>query len=260
MVPASTLMYGSIFCSVTRKPRASSSAPIEAAARPLPRDETTPPVTKMYFGANSSSFRGPLSDVLFFHGTACQGSVETRVSQLGQDARDRRPARHAKGDDVIAAQRRGARIKRGEPVDRRADCAVAGQPEPRELGRCASTELARPLARRAGRGEPRGERRGTGVRPLERGQRTTREAEPREERAAVRARGGQRERRKPDRVGVEAAAPGPGHGLRHRAETAPTRGREPIARVQQTERSRAPEAEEDSPVLRLAPDPIQLAT
>src|SRR5262249_32780738 len=49
MVPASTLMYGSIFCSVTRNPRASSSDPMEAAASPLPRDDTTPPVTKMNF-------------------------------------------------------------------------------------------------------------------------------------------------------------------------------------------------------------------
>src|SRR3954465_8303896 len=36
--------------SVTCSPRASSSAPIEDAARPLPRLETTPPVTKMYLG------------------------------------------------------------------------------------------------------------------------------------------------------------------------------------------------------------------
>src|SRR5258706_9958716 len=41
-------MYGSNFCSVTRKPRASSSAPMDAAAIPLPSPETTPPVTKMY--------------------------------------------------------------------------------------------------------------------------------------------------------------------------------------------------------------------
>src|SRR6266852_4123157 len=35
---------------VTRSPRASSRAPIEDAARPLPKLETTPPVTKIYFG------------------------------------------------------------------------------------------------------------------------------------------------------------------------------------------------------------------
>src|SRR3954454_985582 len=41
-------MYGSNFWIVMRKPRASSSAPMEAAAMPLPSPETTPPVTTMY--------------------------------------------------------------------------------------------------------------------------------------------------------------------------------------------------------------------
>src|SRR5580765_5723783 len=50
MVPGSTLRYGSSLISVTCNPRASSNAPIEEAARPLPRLETTPPVTKMYLG------------------------------------------------------------------------------------------------------------------------------------------------------------------------------------------------------------------
>ena len=36
---------------MTVKPRASRIAPTEAAAIPLPRDETTPPVTKMYLVA-----------------------------------------------------------------------------------------------------------------------------------------------------------------------------------------------------------------
>src|SRR5689334_718802 len=40
-------MYGSILSIVTLRPRLSSSAPIDAAASPLPRDETTPPVTKI---------------------------------------------------------------------------------------------------------------------------------------------------------------------------------------------------------------------
>src|SRR5580658_720091 len=50
MVPGSTLRYGSHFWRVTLRPRLSSRQPIEAAATPFPREETTPPVTKMYFG------------------------------------------------------------------------------------------------------------------------------------------------------------------------------------------------------------------
>src|SRR5262249_34131847 len=42
-------MYGSILTSVTRSPRASSNAPIDADATPFPSDDTTPPVTKMNF-------------------------------------------------------------------------------------------------------------------------------------------------------------------------------------------------------------------
>src|SRR5687767_1240952 len=47
MVPGSTLMYGSNFCSRTRRPRCSSNMPIDAQVRPLPSELTTPPVTKM---------------------------------------------------------------------------------------------------------------------------------------------------------------------------------------------------------------------
>src|SRR2546426_6215496 len=109
-------MYGSIFCSVTRNPRASSNAPIEAAASPLPRDETTPPVTKMYFGANSSSFRQPLSDMRLFHRAVRQHAVEPRVAHLGEHARHRRAARDAERDDVVAAERAGDRREPHEPA------------------------------------------------------------------------------------------------------------------------------------------------
>src|ERR1700733_15009466 len=51
MVSGSTLRYGSHFWRVTFRPRLSSRHPIEAAATPFPSEETTPPVTKMYFGA-----------------------------------------------------------------------------------------------------------------------------------------------------------------------------------------------------------------
>src|SRR5229473_6483160 len=51
MVPGSTLRYGSHFWRVTLKPRLSRRQPIEEAATPFPSEETTPPVTKIYFGA-----------------------------------------------------------------------------------------------------------------------------------------------------------------------------------------------------------------
>src|ERR1700733_6457769 len=38
---------------VTFKPRDSKSLPMEAEAMPLPKDETTPPVTKMYLVTNA---------------------------------------------------------------------------------------------------------------------------------------------------------------------------------------------------------------
>src|SRR5918997_1362970 len=41
-------MYGSNFCIVTVRPRSTSSRPNDAAAMPFPREDTTPPVTKMY--------------------------------------------------------------------------------------------------------------------------------------------------------------------------------------------------------------------
>src|ERR1700727_2705211 len=40
---------------LTLMPRASSRQPIEAAARPLPSEDTTPPVTKMYFADMSAT-------------------------------------------------------------------------------------------------------------------------------------------------------------------------------------------------------------
>jgi hypothetical protein len=47
IVPGSTLMYGSNFCRPTVNPRETSSRPMDAAAIPLPSDDTTPPVMKM---------------------------------------------------------------------------------------------------------------------------------------------------------------------------------------------------------------------
>src|SRR3990170_4164554 len=49
IVPGSTLMYGSNFMIVTRRPRSTSSRPSDAAAMPFPREDTTPPVTNTNF-------------------------------------------------------------------------------------------------------------------------------------------------------------------------------------------------------------------
>src|SRR5262249_43864274 len=57
MVPGSTFRYGSNFIRLTLSPRLSSRQPIEAAAKPFPRDETTPPVTKMYLEDTWASAR-----------------------------------------------------------------------------------------------------------------------------------------------------------------------------------------------------------
>src|ERR1041385_1204064 len=59
IVPGSTLRYGSNFWSWTRMPRALSNRPNEAATIPFPSAETTPPVTKTYFGARAlTGFQG----------------------------------------------------------------------------------------------------------------------------------------------------------------------------------------------------------
>src|SRR5262245_31249785 len=112
-------MYGSIFCRETLKPRASSSAPMAAAARPLPSDETTPPVTKMYFDATSPSLSspspsrpphpglaGPLSHVMAGRGRSTHGPVEAPIAQLVEHATDPRPPRNSERDDLVAAEPR----------------------------------------------------------------------------------------------------------------------------------------------------------
>src|SRR5438034_4533614 len=59
IVPGSTFKYGSNFCSWTRSPRALRRRPSEAATMPLPRAETTPPVTNTYFGGRAlTGFQG----------------------------------------------------------------------------------------------------------------------------------------------------------------------------------------------------------
>src|SRR5207253_5521338 len=52
------LMYGSSFWRETLRPRAFRMVPIDAAVIPLPMEETTPPVTKTYFGTGILFYPG----------------------------------------------------------------------------------------------------------------------------------------------------------------------------------------------------------
>src|SRR5580765_8709325 len=61
IVPGSTLRYGSSFCIVTRSPRARSRWPRLDAVSPLPREEATPPVTKMCFVVTTTDFNNTSS-------------------------------------------------------------------------------------------------------------------------------------------------------------------------------------------------------
>src|SRR5581483_180096 len=59
IVPGSTFRYGSNFWSCTRRPRDFNSRPSDAATMPFPSAETTPPLTKTYFGARAlTGFEG----------------------------------------------------------------------------------------------------------------------------------------------------------------------------------------------------------
>src|SRR4051794_9099532 len=65
IVPGSTFRYGSNFCSVTFRPRLSSRQPIDAAAIPLPSEETTPPVTKIYLAMSFRVLHGRLEQMRY---------------------------------------------------------------------------------------------------------------------------------------------------------------------------------------------------
>src|SRR5712692_5535401 len=187
MVPASTLMYGSIFWSVTRKPRASSSEPMDAEASPLPSDDTTPPVTKMYFVGTSSLLPGlePVSNILDFRLSVAAAAVEKTNAQPIEHLGHRRPAPDPQLHDLLAAQHGTNAPGRVDPPRHgRPRRGLAAQPERGQLQiRSLAQEPAAPGAR--GRvGEPAGQ----GTRRLERarraGERLAGEAEPAQRRGA----------------------------------------------------------------------------
>src|SRR3984885_1293557 len=90
MVPGSTLRYGSNFIMFTRRPRLSSRHPIEAAARPLPKLDTTPPVTKTYFADIDATSLLDCADWPYQvgtikydrHSTAKKQKIRSRIDQV----------------------------------------------------------------------------------------------------------------------------------------------------------------------------------
>src|SRR5262245_21814238 len=89
IVPGSTLRYGSNFCSCTRSPRAFSRRPSDAATMPFPSAETTPPVTKTYFGARAlTGFQGSSGGGrIGFPASAAAAAWNTSWSCPGSDPR-----------------------------------------------------------------------------------------------------------------------------------------------------------------------------
>src|SRR5580693_699683 len=89
-------MYGSSFTCVTRRPRASRSAPTDALASPLPIDETTPPVTntnlvglRLILGAPPSIAPGRPSSS--WRSPSPTDANSTRAAHPRESADDRKP-------------------------------------------------------------------------------------------------------------------------------------------------------------------------
>src|SRR5579884_3077786 len=139
IVPGSTFRYGSNFCSWTRSPRAFSRRPSDAATIPLPSAETTPPVTKTYFGARAlTGFQGSSGGggTLAADGgeelAAAEHPLELRLPLLLAellDARVRRLPRRLLDAEVAVGERRDLRQVRdrdhlralGQPAEEPAD-------------------------------------------------------------------------------------------------------------------------------------------
>src|SRR5213593_5255619 len=80
---------------------------MDAAASPLPSEDTTPPVTKMYFGATSIPpfARGrPCSNIVDFRRPVDDAPIEPCVTQCGERGGHRRAARDAEADHLVAAE------------------------------------------------------------------------------------------------------------------------------------------------------------
>src|SRR5580704_11917702 len=157
MVPGSTFKYGSNFIRLTFSPRLSSRHPIEAAASPLPNEDTTPPVTKMYFADMASSLYFVLGNCAAWRARSImteneqEGNVENRLPlrstsprpQVIEKAAERivQPSIPllpvmASGNDVEFESKLALLEKAGEAVigGKQAFLFAAGQVEVRRFG------------------------------------------------------------------------------------------------------------------------------
>src|SRR5688572_18863721 len=151
-------MYGSIFWSVTRKPRASSSEPMEADASPLPSDDTTPPVTKMYFVGTSSLLPGrqPVSNILDFRLSVPDLAVEPAITKAIEHLRHRRTPSDPQLDHFLAAQYRTNASRRVDPPRHRLpDRRISPEPKRGQLEVGAFAQKPGALRRRRRRPESR---------------------------------------------------------------------------------------------------------
>src|SRR5690349_2090269 len=82
-------MYGSSFCIRTRRPRRSSSRPMDADVSPFPSELTTPPVTKICLLISRESFsakraRKRKAHGIFSVGLACLSSGLDHTAALSR--------------------------------------------------------------------------------------------------------------------------------------------------------------------------------
>src|SRR6187200_640412 len=120
IVPGSTLIYGSNFWTWTFRPRAFRSRPSEAAVMPLPRDETTPPVTNTYF-VGRARISVPSGSAAPLHGRERQARQERREP--------RKPSLPGRPRTPQRAVRSRAGSRRGLPA------GALNPPHPVELGK-----------------------------------------------------------------------------------------------------------------------------
>src|SRR6266567_1327555 len=127
MVPGSTFRYGSNFIMLTRSPRLSSRQPIDAAARPLPKLDTTPPVTKTYFADIDATSRLDCWDWTYLVGTVKYGRKSPRIKTQNRICASSRQLAHTNLLDISSLRRPSPSASNALP---RPECGKRAQLNP----------------------------------------------------------------------------------------------------------------------------------